>query len=356
MTSRCALRILAVPLIAHLGTPLPAVGSGDSHSDSDSDVPLSQTILVDCSEGDSINEALKSPAGELTIEISGLCEEDVVIERPHATLRGSDPSTDGIQAVATLAGNPLGAAVLIRGTHSVRLESLQLTGGARSGLNVLGTGNDISMEGCSLHGNGRNAIELRRGFLEMTSTQISEDNDGINAFDDSTVRVIDSDVSAGNNVSIPGLGVAMRIQINSGLLLVRGSATGDRSLVLNEGSATVFFTDLNGTVLLGDGGNGFLVLLDLDGRFGVEGKSRLGLLGVTQTSTGTDNLVRQDSTLSLLAGAGPTTLVRDTAFTEFANGDLGAASTLPAITCDVSSNALCPAPTSVGASTCGFCP
>lgn len=308
-----------------------------------------KTIEVDCNQGKSINKALEDEHDELIVEISGLCAEDVVVERPHVTLRGVDPSTDGVAAVATAAENPLGAAVLIRGTHSVRLENLQLTNGARSGLMVQGTGSDIFVDGCDLQGNATNGIELREGFVEVSASEISGSTFGVNARNESTLRAFDTEISGGF--------AALLIQGKSGALVVNGSATASGlSLWLNEGSATVYYTDLTGRVHSTDGSNGFLVQLSLDGHFTVEGKSRLGMYGVTQTSPGIDNLVRQDSTLSLIDGLGSTTLVRDTSFTEFSNADLGGGSTLPSISCDVSSNALCPAPTTVGASTCSFCP
>jgi hypothetical protein len=47
------------------------------------------------------NEALQTPADELTLQINGVCNENVVIRRDGVFLEGSDKATDGIHGVAT---------------------------------------------------------------------------------------------------------------------------------------------------------------------------------------------------------------------------------------------------------------
>lgn len=299
-----------------------------------------KTVAVDCSKGDSINKELATDTSPLTIEISGICSEDVVIERPHVTLRGADPAVDGIQAVA-------GDAITIRGTFDIRIESLQVTGGARSGIRLNGTGSDIFVDACDIHGNVVNGIELREAFAEVTNSTIDGSGQGINARNQATLRIIDSVVSSST--------AAFLVQGGSNALVVRGSATGPRSLGINEGSATVFNTDLAGDIAVVDDGQAFLVDLTLNGGFDVAGQSRLGLFGTTQLSTGLGNAVRQSSTLSIDDGAGLTTLAGDVVFAQFSNGDLENGD-LQGLTCDVSSNAVCGGATLAGVSSCSLCP
>ena len=61
-------------------------------------------IKVDCAQGGSINRALEMFADRtdrITIEISGFCQEALVISR-KVLIRGTNPSTDGITGPAAL--------------------------------------------------------------------------------------------------------------------------------------------------------------------------------------------------------------------------------------------------------------
>src|SRR5262249_26007 len=87
------------------------------------------TVTVDCAKGETINQALtKSPTmRNLTIEISGLCTENVVITRDHVTLHGTDPAHDGIKA--DLNEEISDVALWVRGAQLVTVQNLKLTGG-----------------------------------------------------------------------------------------------------------------------------------------------------------------------------------------------------------------------------------
>lgn len=59
-----------------------------------------KTVSVDCTKGQSIQAAIDKNAGPVTIDIEGICSENVVIESKTVTLRGDDPNADGILGVA----------------------------------------------------------------------------------------------------------------------------------------------------------------------------------------------------------------------------------------------------------------
>lgn len=70
-------------------------------------------------------------ADDLVVEIKGLCEENVVVNRERVTLRGTNPASDGIRAAAL--DTPGSFALLVRSSY-VRIENLKITGGQTYGL------------------------------------------------------------------------------------------------------------------------------------------------------------------------------------------------------------------------------
>ena len=86
-----------------------------------------KTAKVDCFKGKSINAVLKAHKNvdELIIEIDGICDEDVLVQRDNVTLLGinldgSGDPTDGIRAVSTDVVPPtFGVALLIRDAVNV---------------------------------------------------------------------------------------------------------------------------------------------------------------------------------------------------------------------------------------------
>ena len=106
-------RILLIAMLCFLVAP------------STSAAPTTATVFVDCNLGRTINNALKKPAVELTIEISGICIEDVEINRNNVTLRGTDPTVDGIKSDPE---GPMRQALTVRNVSMINVENLKLTG------------------------------------------------------------------------------------------------------------------------------------------------------------------------------------------------------------------------------------
>jgi hypothetical protein len=93
-----------------------------------------KAVLVRCDKGESVQAALDKNPGPVTIEIEGICAENVRIElRGDVTLRGKrgDPAKDGLKGVA----DPTrGSALEIRYAPRVWLEDLSFNGGPASGV------------------------------------------------------------------------------------------------------------------------------------------------------------------------------------------------------------------------------
>src|SRR6266446_8673284 len=137
-------------------------------------------VTVDCNKGDSINQALtKSPlVRNLTVEISGLCHENVVVTRDHVTLHGTDPANDGIQA--DLSDEISDVALWVRQAQLVTVENLKLTGGF-SGLLVTNvTLNGLQLINCRLESNGAYGAQLQNALVVAQDSTFST-NGNINA-------------------------------------------------------------------------------------------------------------------------------------------------------------------------------
>ena len=99
------------------------------------DPPATLTVNVDCASGDSINGALATPAGKLTVKVTGICSENVAITRDDVVLAGSNAAADGIHGVATGAGvEP--PVVLIENAANVGLEDLAIALGPHDGIDI----------------------------------------------------------------------------------------------------------------------------------------------------------------------------------------------------------------------------
>jgi hypothetical protein len=95
--------------------------------------PGPRTVVVNCAAGQSVNEALRKSGTELTIEVRGVCHEDVEVRRDNVTLRGRSPDEDGLRGVGG-GDQPAHGVLLVRDARNVRIENLLVTGGARGGI------------------------------------------------------------------------------------------------------------------------------------------------------------------------------------------------------------------------------
>lgn len=225
------------------------------------DAKTVKTTVVDCSKGDSINEALKSDADELVVEVRGFCSEAVVLERDGVTLRGSDPTTDGIVSPGPLAGFTAPEVPLtVRDGEGFVIENLALRGGW-NGIRVRGSLYDrtgarvttgrlvncrvvdnvqsgvvvydayVQLEGVVIAGTGGSpgagiGLTVQRGWVAGSENTFADNASwGIWAQVGSLVSLESTDVTAGTG----GLGIVVqdhsKVRLSAGSTLTTG-ATG----------------------------------------------------------------------------------------------------------------------------------
>jgi hypothetical protein len=128
------------------------------------------TVHVDCTKGDSINEALASQTkvAKLTIEIRGMCHENVVVTRDQVTLHGADPANDGIQAVVNV--EPSDSALWVRGATLVTVENLTLTGGFSGLLATDANPPILRVMNCRITGNSSFGLQLENSLAFASDT------------------------------------------------------------------------------------------------------------------------------------------------------------------------------------------
>ncbi len=287
--------------------------------------PPSATVLVDCAAGDSITEALNTPADELTIEIDGFCSEDFVIQRDFVILRGKNgnPNLDGIHSATPgiiIAGTGLQeigqSVVWIRGAQAIRFENLFIGEGQANRSGVAATMNSIvTISNCRIENNLGYGVAAGSSSLFVV---------------DSTVR---------GNSSFGGLST------NGGLLHVSDS------VLLDNGGGLLSVS--NGQIIMSGGSlNGAIFSLRNSGIDLGGGE----LLGVEQTALSgiALNLIGGDSSVHAFGGS---TLQGLTLVMDFSNFVLREGSTLDGfLSCGAGGDAFCETPaTDVTGSNCSQC-
>lgn len=352
------------------------------HTHPELDPPPSAVVSVDCGAGESIGDALEVPAEEIVIEVSGLCEEVVVIRRPGVTLRGTDPSIDGIRP-------PAGAAdyfALVNVLYSsrdrsspVRFENLSISGGSMHGVEAFASGLEIA--DCLVEDHASMGIRSDSGaYVEVTDSAVSGngfwgararsggtlwfertdfiDNPsvGFGGILDSyvvaiDVSVSDSDFPVSIYQSAADLDLVTTTGAVAGASLTSSSVTITRSTLAGSSASLRSFDQ--GTTKLFDS--------TLDGSIVALGQSQVYLSDTTQTApteSGAllENFVEAGSLLQLF---GTTTLLGPNILTTL--GNLTALGSGPVIdgdlSCSVGADAFCSGSGNLtGTSDCESCP
>jgi len=190
-----------------------------------------KTVKVDCFKGKSINAVLNAHknADELTIEIDGICDENVIVQRDNVTLLGINldgegEPLDGIRGVSTDEEAPpsFGNVLWIRDVANVRVENLRIFGGARDGIRIRNAYIQIDVINCILEendrnglrllsarvdldfstvrGNGRTGVFVRQAAVRLNESTIDEDDEAIRA-SEGVVSLRDSTVMSGSFIA-----------------------------------------------------------------------------------------------------------------------------------------------------------
>jgi hypothetical protein len=328
-------------------------------------------VHVDCSKGQSINKALRQVADDLVIEINGLCEENVVVNRERVTLRGANPALDGIRA--TTLDTPGSFALLVRSSY-VRIENLKITGGQTYGLVA-----------SHASGYGRFGWGADRG-LEIVNCRIV-DNPGIGlSAEYSTVRVSDTTFSGnatGGAYALEGslscINCTFKDNGTGSADFVEATVTSNRGIVALTGSNVTGVIGLNvlhGRAIVTDSSitstdvravSGFfqseihLSGTSVIGRIALGQQSHARIEGVTQTANalGISGIGLDGASFSATNREGTATiLVGDITLRGFSSAVLRDNSGVNGnLTCVEGSNVACTDPSKIaGISSCSLCP
>ena len=322
-------------------------------------IPATATVAVNCNAGDRIMRALRRPAVELTIEISGICVEDVEILRKNVTLRGTDRLTDGIRPAPDGLKRQV---ITVFGTNSVSIENLNLAG-------------------------ANNGIGVNASFSVFVTNCIIEDNSfaGMIAGTASNVRVRDTVIRKSEGESNRGIWVTNGSDVicrhctienhRTGILLTQGSrmllddstVQGNRTgLDVNGGSrfGSVLFNGIGPSTIegvslfairLNDNSSAFFGNDNIIGRISLVKGSVATLRGAFQSNPSFFNDVISGSSLVLRQLA---TLDGNFDIREFSNVTLPTGSTVSgSLSCSLGADAFCGDPSNVsGTSNCDQCP
>lgn len=225
--SRSLPRRLALPTLLFLAmasVPMSAQRPDNPGQAAGADRP----IMVDCAQGGSINRALEMFADRsdrITIEISGFCQEALVISR-KVLIRGTNPSTDGITGPAVL---PSSSLINVHGVNGfgppglevVRFEHLSIVNSPNLGITVNAA--QLALSDVTISGHANQALlAFQGGSVYGDHVRIVDNNNiGLNGAG-GTIKCTDCELTNNN----PGGGPAAVSGLGSNVFLINATITG----------------------------------------------------------------------------------------------------------------------------------
>ena len=212
---------------------------------------LAENHQVNCDHGESLATALEQAKPGETIQVSGTCQEAVMIIADRITLdgggsavldgRGAEVVTaDGVRGV-TLTGLTVRQGlngVVAKGGASLKLTSVTTQNNRVSGIRVDGH-SSVELHDCTTQNNGLNGLEVDRASeVKITGTFLSQGNGvfGISLLNTSSIVFANATANSTNNT----LGIAVRL--NSGASIADAAAT-----VTTNDNLTTGFTVVSGS-------------------------------------------------------------------------------------------------------------
>lgn len=199
-------------------------------------------IKIDCAQGGSINRALEmfpDRTDRITIEISGFCQEALVISR-KVLIRGTNPSTDGITGPAALPEDATGL-INVHGVNGfgtsgfevVRFEHLSIINSPNLGITVNTA--QLGLSDVTISGHANQALLVfQGGHIYGDHVRIIDNNNiGLNGAA-GYVKCTDCELTNNN----PGGGPAAASNTGGNVILINATITG-RSGILASGGGRV---------------------------------------------------------------------------------------------------------------------
>jgi len=235
-------------------------------------VPVPNSITVDCSNNQTISQALEiTPGKPLTITLVGICNENVEIVRDDVTLiadpsggtiNGPDPTKDTVKVRAsrtvmdglTVTGGRNGIDVAF-GSTQIQNCTVQNTG--RNGI-VFYHGGNGSVDKCTVQNNVSHGIYIEAGSTTVTYSTISSNATGIkvNLGGSARIGITDRGEYAGNMIyNNQGTGVHIFAGASAfiGGNTITGNGTDERSgwgqsgiLIANASADLVGYNTITG--------------------------------------------------------------------------------------------------------------
>jgi len=324
------------------------------------------TVKVDCAKGDSVNAALASnpKAQALTIEIAGMCHENVVVTRDRVTLRGTDPAHDGIQAVENTEFTD--AALWVRAAALFTVENLTMTGGFAGLLATNANHPIMRITNCRFTGNKEFGLQLENSLAVATDATFEAGSVGIPAGVFLSSRLACSRCT----FTTPGPQAVMTVINSLAFINQQSSFTGTvraEGSTVNIADSTITTASIGVPAINATNGNSIvLTRVEVFGRMFFGQGTTAALNALTQTGIGMQpNEAAFGSTVVVASAGQPTggppnidSYLAHFTLSNFSNLVLNPASTIDGdLVCRNGSNAHCANPASVtGATNCGLCP
>jgi hypothetical protein len=325
--------------------------------------PPAPTVRVDCDRGGSINAALgRLPDSEtLTVEISGVCRENVVVTRDRVVLRGGDPSRDGIQAVGNAVWTDF--PLWLRGAEWVSVENLQISGGFHGMVVTNAKMRSARLVNSRIQGNVSQGLMLENAWLIAEDVSFELNGYDVGAWNASQIdcdRCTLGSVSTTTSWSVlagsSSTVVLRESSLAHGVLAMHALVTmTDSSVMGRPGIAAVRAVDHSSVTLTRTPVVGSLL---------VERGSNLILQRVVQTSRDGPNLASGDSYILIEDAGDPASrtglsgsTVLGLVLKAFSRANLLGTSTINgSLSCIQGANASCDNPANVTeGSSCGLC-
>ena len=289
---------------------------------------LAKTYKIDCTKNGKLQSTINSAVDGDVIEITGICQENIVIRDKRLTLAGaSTPGPHGITGTAALTD-----AVLIENSLGTDIEGLTISNPLSTGVRMLRS--DVTMTNCEVSGSGASITGGATGigveeFSNFTGTRVRLDGNRIGLRANQSSRALCQACDLNGNTIWAAVS-----RLNSVVSLLDSEVTGNQGIWSNGHSyididCLSYVSDpdhtcsLNSTSIAGqawaDSTVAFYESGEFWGRFFAVDRSVVQLLGARQ-QTALTNSIDDNSSLTVAPGdTGASRLIGTTNVSGFSN-------------------------------------